>query len=165
MGQVQWIKVCTDIFDNEKIKKLLRNREGDAYFRVWIQMLALAGKSNQDGAILLGENIPMSMDDLAKVMHKTLNKLETIVQSLCELDMIFIENDTIYIKNWNVYQNADELEKMRQNARNRQKKFRDKQKESNVTGTLSNTKDKNRKEEINKRIEKRGFENESGFKE
>ena len=54
---------------------------------------------------------------------------------------------------------------MRQNARNRQKKFRDKQKESNVTGTLSNTKDKNRKEEINKRIEKRGFENESGFKE
>ncbi len=165
MGQVQWIKVCTDIFDNEKIKKLLRNREGDAYFRVWIQMLALAGKSNQDGAILLGENIPMSMDDLAKVMHKTLNKLETIVQSLCELDMIFIENDTIYIKNWNVYQNADELEKMRQNARNRQKKFRDKQKESNVTGTLSNTEDKNRKEEINKRIEKRGFENESGFKE
>lgn len=165
MGQVQWIKVCTDIFDNEKIKKLLRNRDGDTYFRVWIQMLALAGKSNQDGAILLGENITMSMDDLAKVMHKTLNKLETIVQSLCELDMIFIENDTIYIKNWNVYQNADELEKMRQNARNRQKKFRDKQKESNVTGTLSNTEDKNRKEEINKRIEKRGFENESGFKE
>ena len=23
MGQVQWIKVCTDIFDNEKMKKLL----------------------------------------------------------------------------------------------------------------------------------------------
>ena len=59
MGQVQWIKVCTDIFDNEKMKKLLRNREGDAYFRVWIQMLTLAGKSNRDGAILLGENIPI----------------------------------------------------------------------------------------------------------
>lgn len=164
MGHVQWIKVCTDIFDNEKMKKLLRNREGDAYFRVWIQMLTLAGKSNRDGAILLGENIPMSKDDLAKAVHKTLNKLETIIQSLCELDMIFIENDTIYIKNWNVYQSADELEKIRENSRNRQKRFREKQKESNVTGTFSNTEDKNR-EEIKNRVERRVIENESGFKE
>lgn len=165
MGQVQWIKVCTDIFDNEKMKKLLRNRDGDAYFRVWIQMLALAGKSNCNGAILLGENLPMSVEDLSKVMHKTLNKFEQIIQSLYELDMIFVENDTIYIKNWNVYQSTDKLEKMRENARNRQKKFRDKQKESNVTGTLSNTEDKNRKEEINNRPERSIVENESGFKE
>lgn len=132
MGQVQWIKVYADIFDNEKMKKLLRNRDGDAYFRVWIQMLTLAGKSNCDGAILLGENLPMSMDDLAKAMHKTLNKLKKIIQSLYELDMIFIENDTIYIKNWNVYQSADKLDKIRESGRNRQKKFREKQKESNV---------------------------------
>ena len=46
MGHVQWIKVCTDIFDNEKMKKLLRNRDGDAYFRVWIQMLTLAKNDN-----------------------------------------------------------------------------------------------------------------------
>ena len=29
MVQVQWLKVYTDIFDNEKMKKLLRNRDGD----------------------------------------------------------------------------------------------------------------------------------------
>ena len=55
MVQVQWLKVYTDIFDNEKMKKLLRNRDGDTYFRVWIQLLTLAAKSNQHGAILLGE--------------------------------------------------------------------------------------------------------------
>ena len=54
MIQVQWLKIYTDIFDNEKIKKLLKNRDGDTYCRVWFQLLTLAAKSNQHGAILLG---------------------------------------------------------------------------------------------------------------
>ena len=41
----------------KKIKKLLKNRDGDTYCRVWFQLLTLAAKSNQHGAILLGENI------------------------------------------------------------------------------------------------------------
>lgn len=165
MVQVQWLKVYTDIFDNEKMKKLLRNRDGDTYFRVWIQLLTLAAKSNQHGAILLGENIPMSKDDLAKVMHKTLNKLEKIIQDLYELDMIIIEKETICIKNWDMYQSADELEKLRESNKRRQQKYRDKQKESNVTVTSSNTEDKNREEKNKNRQDISNLENESGFKE
>ena len=165
MVQVQWLKVYTDIFDNEKMKKLLRNRNGDTYFRVWIQLLTLAAKSNQHGAILLGENIPMSKEDLAKVMHKTLNKLEKIIQDLYELDMIIIEKETICIKNWDMYQSADELEKLRESNRRRQQKYRDKQKDSNVIVTLNNTEDKNREEKNKNRQDISNLENESGFKE
>lgn len=111
MIQVQWLKIYTDIFDNEKIKKLLKNRDGDTYCRVWFQLLTLAAKSNQHGAILLGENIPMTIDDLARVMNKTVNKLTTIIQQLCNLGMIIVKEDTIYIKNWDVYQSTDKLEK------------------------------------------------------
>ena len=165
MVQVQWLKVYTDIFDNEKMKKLLRNRDGDTYFRVWIQLLTLAAKSNQHGAILLGENIPMSKDDLAKVMHKTLNKFEKIIQDLHKLDMIIIEKETICIKNWDMYQSADELEKLRESNRRRQQKYREKQKASNVAVTLSNTEDKNREEKNKNRQNISNLENESGFKE
>ena len=165
MVQVQWLKVYTDIFDNEKMKKLLRNRDGDTYFRVWIQLLTLAAKSNQHGAILLGENIPMSKEDLAKVMHKTLNKLEKIIQDLYELDMIIIEKETICIKNWDMYQSADELEKLRESNRRRQQKYREKQKDSNVIVTSSNTEDKNREEKNKNRQDISNLENESGFKE
>ena len=165
MVQVQWLKVYTDIFDNEKMKKLLRNRNWDTYFRVWIQLLTLAAKSNQHGAILLGENIPMSKEDLAKVMHKTLNKLEKIIQDLHKLDMIIIEKDTIYIKNWDMYQSADELEKLRESNRRRQQKYRDKQKDSNVIVTSNNTEDKNREEKNKNRQDISNLENESGFKE
>lgn len=165
MVQVQWLKVYTDIFDNEKMKKLLRNRDGDTYFRVWIQLLTLAAKSNQHGAILLGENIPMSKEDLAKVMHKTLNKLEKIIQDLYELDMIIIEKETICIKNWDMYQSADELEKLRESNKRRQQKYRDKQKDSNVIVTSNNTEDKNREEKNKNRQDISNLENESGFKE
>ena len=146
------------IFDNEKIKKLLNSRDGDTYCRVWFQLLALAAKCNAHGAVLLGENIPITIDDLARIMNKTVNKLATIMQQLVNLHMIFVEEGTIYIKNWDVYQNLDKLEKIKEDNRKRQQRFRDKQMINNVTVTLDNAEDKNREEKIR-------IENDSGFKD
>lgn len=165
MVQVQWLKIYTDIFDNEKIKKLLKNRDGDTYCRVWFQLLTLAAKSNQNGAILLGENIPMTIDDLARIMSKTVNKLTKVIQQLCDLNMIIVKNDTIYIKNWDIYQSADKLEKMRADNRNRQREYRERHKKNNVIVTLDNAEEKNREDYIKNRKEESQFENESGFKE
>ena len=165
MVQVQWLKIYTDIFDNEKIKKLLKNRDGDTYCRVWFQLLTLAAKSNQNGAILLGENIPMTIDDLARIMSKTVNKLTKVIQQLCELNMIIVKNDTIYIKNWDIYQSADKLEKMRADNRNRQREYRERHKKNNVIVMLDNAEEKNREDYIKNRKEESQFENESGFKE
>ena len=86
-----------------------------------------------------------------------------IISQLKDADMIVVEGDVISIKNWDVYQNADELEKIRENQRKRTRKFREKQKRSNVTETFCNTEDKIR-EEKNKNIKERTQENESGFK-
>ena len=166
MIQVQWLKIYTDIFDNEKIKKLLKNRDGDTYCRVWFQLLTLAAKSSQHGAILLGENIPMTIDDLARVMNKTVNKLTTIIQQLSNLGMIIVKEDTIYIKNWDVYQSTDKLEKIQEDNRRRQREYRERQKKNNVTQMLGNTEEKIREEKIKHRIEEgTQFENESGFKD
>ena len=158
MVEVHWVKIQADIFDNEKIKKLLNSRDGDTYCRVWFQLLALAAKCNEHGAVLLGENIPITIDDLARIMNKTVNKLRTIMQQLVNLHMIFVEDGTIYIKNWDVYQNLDKLEKIKEDNRKRQQRFRDKQMINNVTVTLDNAEDKNREEKIR-------IENDSGFKD
>ena len=112
MVEVHWFKIQADIFDNEKIKKLLNSRDGDTYCRVWFQLLALAAKCNAHGAVLLGENIPITIDDLARIMNKTVNKLTMIMQQLVNLHMIFVEDGTIYIKNWDVYQNLDKKKKI-----------------------------------------------------
>lgn len=129
-------------------------------------MLTLAAKSNQHGAILLGEHIPMTIDDLVRVMNKTVNKLTTIIQQLSNLGMIIVKEDTIYKKNWDVYQSTDKLEKIQEDNRRRQREYRERQKKNNVTQMLGNTEEKIREEKIKNRIEEGTlFENESGFKD
>ena len=108
----------------------------------------------------------MTVDDLARAMNKTVNKLTTIMQQLINLGMIIVKEDTIYIKNWDVYQSADKLEKIQEGNRRRQREYRERQKKNNVTQMLCNTEEKNREEKIKDKTE-RGtlLENESGFKD
>lgn len=61
MGQVGWIKVNTNIFSNRKIKILLKEREGDTYFRIWIQILTIAGECNRDGGLYISDNTPFKI--------------------------------------------------------------------------------------------------------
>ena len=42
---MQWIKVFTNIFANTKMQLLLKERDGDTFFRIWIQLLVIAGIS------------------------------------------------------------------------------------------------------------------------
>ena len=51
---MQWIKVFTDIFANPKIKILLKERDGDTFFRVWIQLLIIAAECNKNGKLVIG---------------------------------------------------------------------------------------------------------------
>ena len=49
---MQWIKIFTSIFENPKIQLLLKERDGDTIFRIWIQLLTIAGTSAQGGKIM-----------------------------------------------------------------------------------------------------------------
>ena len=158
---MQWIKVFTDIFANPKIQSLFKERDGDTFFRVWIQLLTIAGQCMQDG------NNPMTIKDFATIMHKTNNKMENILNKLIHLEMIIFEDNTYIIKNWYKYQSIDKYEKMLKQSRERQKRFRDKKKEeNNVTITLRNATEENRKEVEESKIEENieEGENGSGFK-
>ena len=42
MANLQWLKFSTNFFDNNKIKLLESERDGDTLIRVWIQLLTIA---------------------------------------------------------------------------------------------------------------------------
>ena len=109
---MQWIKVFTDIFANPKIQLLLKERDGDTFFRVWIQLLTIAGQCMQDGKLMMSENNPMTIQDFATIMHKTNDKMENILNKLIHLEMIIFEGNTYIIKNWYKYQSIDKYEKI-----------------------------------------------------
>ena len=137
MYDIQWFKLEKNIFCNRKIQLLLGMNDGDTYFRIWIQLLTIAGTSAQGGKIMSSTNQPLIVEDLAKITQKTNKKIKNILDKLIHCEMIIFENNTYVIKNWEKYQSADKYEKALEQNRERQRRFRENQKnENNVNVTL-----------------------------
>lgn len=168
MADLQWLKLSTNFFDNNKIKLLESEKDGDTIIRVWIQLLITAMKCNYQGRLSITEDKPMTADDISKIMGKSKKKIIKYLEKFEELKMIIIEDNFYKIKNWSKYQSADKLEEIRLQNCLRQQKYREKMKsekeKSNVTITENNAQEDNTLEEI---IENNRKENENinGFRE
>lgn len=169
MYGLPWFKTETNIFSNRKMQIILKLPEGDTYFRVWIQLIALSVECNNKGRLEIGENNPISIQDLSKIMGKSTKKIEKILEKFLELKMIIKEGETFLIKNWDKYQSIEKYEKYQIQAKERQRRYREKHKseneKSNVTKTLSNAEEKNIKNLENKKEENIREENENGFRQ
>ena len=168
MYNLQWLKIEIKIFSNRKIQILLKEQDGDTYFRVWIQLLTIAIECNCNGKLVIGVNKPMTIEDFFKIMGKSKKKIEKIIKRFQELNMIIVEEGAYKIKNWDEYQSIESSEKYKEQNRIRQQKYRERLKsekeKSNVTITENNAQEDNTLEEI---IENNRKENENinGFRE
>lgn len=168
MYNLQWLKIEIKIFSNRKIQILLKEQDGDTYFRVWIQLLTIAIECNCDGKLVIGENKPMTIENFSKIMGKSKKKIEKIIKKFQDLNMLIVEEGAYKIKNWDEYQSIESSEKYKEQNRIRQQKYREKLKsekeKSNVTITENNAQEDNTLEEI---IENNRKENENinGFRE
>ena len=161
---MQWIKVFTNIFANPKMQLLLKERDGDTFFRIWIQLLVIAGISMQGGKIMMSENTPMTVEDLATITHKSNKKIQNILDKLIHFEMIIYEDNIYRIKNWDKYQSADKYELVKEQNRERQKRFRENQKnENNVNVTLGNGTEENKKEKNKLEESKKDFSKKKGY--
>lgn len=152
---VKWIKLSTDLFNNRKIRQIERMDDGDAIIVIWLKLLILAGEINDGGEIYFTKEIPFTEESLAVELGRDRGLVALALRTFEAYGMIVIEEHSISVRNWERYQNVQELDKIREQNRNRQQKFRSKKKDNvtdNVTVTLRNAtdkirKDKNRKEE------------------
>lgn len=78
MAEVSWTKLSTNIFLNRKVALLMNEREGDTYFRTWIQLLTIAGQCNLNGKLIIGENSPLNVQQLSKILEKSTKKVGLI---------------------------------------------------------------------------------------
>ena len=107
MGQVGWIKISTDIFSNRKIKILLKERDGDTYFRMWIQILTIAGECNRNGGLYISDNSPFKVEDFTNIIGKSSKTFTKVLQKFVDLGMLIYKDDTYFVKNWNKYQSTE----------------------------------------------------------
>ena len=171
MYDIQWFKVEKNIFYNRKIQLLLGLKDGDTYFRVWMQLLSLAVECGDGGRLIIGNN-PISVKEFSKIMGKSSKKMSKILENFLELEMLTKDGEVYVIKNWDKYQSLDRQETYQINNRERQRRFSEKKKKeqekTNVSLTLDNATEEKREEKITKEIrkeEKIREEEDSGFRE
>lgn len=140
MAEVKWIKIATDIFDNQKIKIIESMPDGDAIIVIWFKILMLAGNVNDGGSVYFTQDIPYTEQMLATVFNRPLTTIQLAMKTFEEFGMIEIVDDIIQVSNWEKYQNVDGLERIREQTRLRVAKHREKKKlECNATGNATVT--------------------------
>ena len=128
MDDVKWIKITTDMFDNRKIKHIRKLPEGNNIVLIWVMLLTMAGKCNAGGMIFLTENIPYTTKMLADELDFEENVVIVALKALEEFGMIYTNENVLAISGWDEHQNIEGMEKIREQNRQRQARFKTKQK-------------------------------------
>lgn len=128
MAEVKWIKITTDIFDDEKILLIESLPESYAIITVWFKLLCLAGKQNNSGVFLMNNKIPYTDKMLATIFRMKETTVQLALQTFENFGMIEIIDGVITIPNWGKHQNLDQLENRKKYMRNYMNEYRSKQK-------------------------------------
>lgn len=122
MNEVKWIKITTNIFDDEKIKLIDALPDNDAIIVIWFKLLALAGRSNSGGTLMLSDKVYYTEDMLATIFNRKLSTVKLALDWFAKLKMIEM-GDYISIVNWEKYQNVEGLAKIKKQNNERQQLY------------------------------------------
>ena len=125
---VKWIKIVTDIFDDEKVLMIEALPNADAIIVIWFKLLCLAGKANNSGVFLMNDKIAYTDEMLAAIFRRDLNTVRMALNVFEQYGMIEVVNNTITIPNWSKHQTLDAYEKKKERDRVYQQNRREKQK-------------------------------------
>lgn len=128
MNGLKWIKICSDIFDDEKILMIESLPNADNIIVIWFKLLCLAGKSNNSGVFLMNDKIAYSDEMLAAIFRRDVKIVRMALKTFQDFAMVEIINDTVTIPNWSKYQTLDAYEKKKERDRIYQQNRRKKQK-------------------------------------
>lgn len=149
MAEAKWIKIVTDIFDDEKVILIEDMPEADSIIVIWFKLLCLAGKQNNCGVFMLNDKIAYTDKMFSTIFRRKESTVKMALAVFEQLGMIEMYEDVITIPNWGKHQNLDQLEKKRDYMRNYMADYRQNQKQiacKTNSKTNVNQADKKRKE-------------------
>ena len=128
MAEIKWIKIVTDIFDDEKMLLIESLPLADSIIVIWFKLLCLAGKNNNSGVFLFNNSIPYTDEMLATIFRRDVNTVRLALKTFEEFGMVEIINGAVTIPNWDKHQSLDSYEKRKERDRIYQRERREKQK-------------------------------------
>lgn len=137
MADVGWVRLSTGLFDNPKIKILEMNENGDAFVSLWLRLLCLAGRTNDNGMVYVTEGVAYTPDILAAMTGKDVEVITEALELFRKLNMIAVNDDGyIEILGWQKHQNIEGLAKIRTQTKERVKRYREKKKNQSNADVL-----------------------------
>ena len=137
MSEIKWIKITTDIFDDEKICLIDALPDHDAILVIWFKILALAGKHNRNGLLMMSDKVHYTDEMLATIFRRPLNTVRMALGVFEQFGMIEIIDGVITLPNWEKHQNIDGMERIKEQTRNRVARHREKQKNLALGGNVT----------------------------
>ena len=116
MDGAKWIKIVTNIFEDEKILMIETMPEGDTIIVIWFKLLALAGKQNNGGVFQMGK-IPYTDEMFAVIFRRNINTVRLALSTFERYGMIEVIHETVTIPNWGKHQSLDVYEKKKERDR------------------------------------------------
>ncbi len=124
MAAVKWIKLVSDLFDNRKIKQIRKMPDSDAIIVIWLQILCLAGHTNDNGLVYFSKDIPYTDEMLATEFDRPVATIRLALSILVKFGMIEVINNILMVSNWEKYQNQTRLETIRDYNREKKREYR-----------------------------------------
>ena len=137
MSDVKWIKIRTDLFEDEKIRLIQSMPKGDTLIVVWIKLLCLAGKLNQEGFFYLFNDVPYDLKTLSTVLQRRENVVKNAIEVFQKLGLVEVCDGVISITNWNKHQSLQAFEKKKEYMREYMKEYRSKKCKANSKANVS----------------------------
>lgn len=127
MAEAKWIKICTDIFEDEKIMLIESMDDSDTVILIWFRLLCLAGKQNNSGVFMVGDGMPYTEKMLAAVLRTDEETVARAIGIFESFGMVKKVNGAVTIPNWGKHQSLDQLEKKKEYMREYMREYREKQ--------------------------------------
>jgi predicted phage replisome organizer len=129
MVEVKWIKINTNIFDDEKILLIEAMPNKYEIITCWFKLLCLAGKQNNNGVFTLNDKIAYTDEMLASILRMPTTSVRMALDVFEQFEMIERINGVITIPNWEKHQQLDAYEKKKEYDRKYRAIQREKQRE------------------------------------
>lgn len=132
-NDVKWIKITTDIFDDEKFDAIETLTDKHMIQLAWIKLLCLAGKCNDNGFLMLTREIPYTDEMIANRFRMSIGDTQRALQFFQQLHMIEVVDNIYMVSNWSLHQNQKGLEDIKKQHAEAQQRYRDKQKIARIS--------------------------------
>lgn len=139
MAELKWIKIVTDIFENQKVCAIESRKNHDRILVVWFKLMCLAGKCNKNGLLNISDNIPHSESTIANAIHRPVSLVKESLDVFIEYEMMEKINGTYVILNWSKYQSADIIERRNEYQKQVMRERRAKQKDLTLQNGYANS--------------------------